>query len=629
MTLRRTLRRSRGPLAALLVLVSPMSSVPAADPDIVTSYGFAAFGELKYPQDFEHFDYANPDAPKGGTYRSASPGYYDSFNLFSLIGFPPFGLTLLYDKLMERSLDEPASQYGMIAKSISYPSDLSWVEFQLRPEAKFSDGMPVTPEDVIFSVQIFQKSGRPLYRRVGAAVEDVVKTGPHSVRMILTQKNNPTLVQSVGELTVLPRHFYEGKSFTKASMEVPVGSGPYKIKNFSPGRWVQLERREDYWARDLPVARGRYNMDIRYDWYRDASVYAEAFLAGDYDFRIDLSALRWKQEEGLPAIERGDIVRDRIRYSTPITYQGIILNTRRPFLRDRRVREAMVRAFDFEWYQRNILLGHHERVLSNFDNSDFAIAGLPTPGELELLEPWAEHLPAELFTTKPSLPKLGNRARQRQNLLEAAKLLREAGYRVENLRLVDPRTRQPVELDIMSGYGAPYERNVAQFMRNLDRLGIKANFRIYDNSTVRQLTARYDYDMRISVPNVAVQVSPGVEMRNEFGSAGVTAIDSRNLSGVDSPVVDDMLDKLLAARDRDETVNAMRAMNRVLFWGYYSIPLQHTYPAPTGVMPFSYWNRFGRPRVEPTYNFPIYTLDHWWIDKAKAADLEQRLGKSR
>ncbi|MBT2188239.1 extracellular solute-binding protein [Sphingobium nicotianae] len=619
--------RFRG-LIALGVLVSLTTSVPAADTGVTTSYGFAAFGSLKYPAGFKNFDYVNPDAPKGGVFRSGTPGYYDSFNIVSVMGFPPLGLEqLVFDKLMVRSLDEPASQYGLLAETISYPKDLSWVEYRLRADAKFSDGKPVTPEDVIFSVHVAQTSGRPLMRRTGTPVKAVFKTGPRSVRMVLIRKNSPTTLAAVGELTVLPEHFYRHTDFTKATMQIPVGSGPYRIKSFVPGRSVYFERRADYWGKDRPTARGRYNMDIRYDWYRDTSVYTEAFLAGDYDFRSDMSALRWDREATLPAFKRGDLIRAYIRYKTPISYQGIVLNTRNPFFQDRRVRQAMLHAFDYEWFQRNILHGYHGRVSNYFENSDFDIKGPPTPGERKLLDPWRDKLPADVFAAPRPLPVLGDRTRQRANLLEAARLIKAAGYPIENMRLVDTKTRKPIQLDLMLGYGVAQEKYITQFLRNLDRLGIKVDIKLYDNSTVRQFTARYDYDLRISVPNIPALISPGSEMRNEWASDGRTRIDSRNLAGVADPVVDDMLDKLIAAQDRESVVNAMRALNRVLVAGTYTIPMQHVYPAPTGVQPFTYWNKFGRPRIDPTNNFPLFTLDTWWIDKDKQAALRKRLGK--
>jgi len=621
--------RSLRGLLGVAALVSLSASVPAADTGIVTSHGFAAFGTLKYPAGFRNFDYVNPNAPKGGVFRYGQQGYYDSFNIISVMGFPPFGLEpLVFEKLMTRSLDEPASQYGRLAQTITYPKDLSWVEYTLNPRARWSDGKPVTPEDVIFSVGLAQKSGRPLVRRSGVPVKQAFKTGPRSVRMILIQKNSPTTFAAVNELTVLPKHFYEHTDFTKATMQIPVGSGPYRIKSFVPGRSVYMERRADYWGKDLPIARGRYNMDIRYDYYRDLAVFNEAFLAGDYDFRMDQSALRWKREDQLPAFKRGDLVRAFIPYHTPISYQGLILNTRNPFLEDVRVRQAMLHAFDYEWFQKYILHGYHGRVSNYFENSDFDVKGqAPTAAELKLLAPWRSRLPAEVFAAPKPLPVLGTRERQRANLLEAARLLKAAGYRIEDLRLVDPRTGKPIELDLMLGFGVSQERYVTQFVRNLDRLGIKVNIKLYDNSTVRQFTARYDYDLRISVPNFPTLISPGNEIRNEWASDGRTRIDSRNLSGVADPVVDDMLDKLASAPDRETAVAAMRVMNRVLVAGVYAIPMQHIYPAPTGTQAFSYWNKFGRPKVEPVNTFPFFTLDHWWVDKDRQRLLRQHMGK--
>ncbi|MBT2186168.1 extracellular solute-binding protein [Sphingobium nicotianae] len=624
--MRRSARRLRA-LFAVAIVAALTASAPAADSDVTTSYGFATFGTLKYPANFTHFAYTNPDAPKGGVYRAAQLGYFDSFNAFDAIAIAPISLTGLYDQLLSRSGDEPASYYGLLAETLSYPRDIGWVEFKLREKARFSDGTPVTPEDVIFSLNALRGlTVRPVFRRIAASVKDVIKTGPHSVRFILSQKNNRTLVTTVGELMVVPAHYYRHRDFLKKSMEKPVGSGPYEIDRFSPGRSVTLRLRKDYWGKDLPVNKGRYNMDLRTDYYRDAAVMAEAFLSGDYDARIETSALQWPSERRLPQFRDGDLIRSEIHYTKSISYQGIVLNTRRPFFSDRRVREAMLHAFDFEWFRANVLHGYHGRVTDYFQNSAFGIHGVPIGGERAMLEPWRTKLPPALFTRPISLPVLGSRQKQRDNLLQAAALLKAAGYRIENLRLVYPGTHRPVALDFMLGMGVAQERYVAQFVRNLDRLGVTVNLKIYDTSTVRQLTARYDFDMRISLPGVPVLITPGSEMKNQYGSAGVTQKDSGNLAGVDDPVVDALLETIATARDRETVVDAMRALDRVLMWGIYSIPLHHIYPAPTGVMPFTYWNKFGRPPIEARDFFGIPT-DTWWIDTAKQAALRKRLGK--
>lgn len=616
-------------VATLLLAMAVNASAPAADDGITTSHGFAAFGGMKYPAGFKHFDYVNPDAPKGGVVHFGQTGYsFDSLNSFAITGTPPLALVFLYDRLMQRSLDEPAAQYGMLAETVTYPKDLSWVEYKLRPEARWATGKPVLPEDVIFTIETFQKNGGPIYRRVGSAVKRAYKTGPLSVRMDLVEKNNASLVSAVNELIVIPRDFFEGADFVKGGLDVPYGSGPYEIEGFSPGRWIRLKRRDDYWGKDLAVTRGRFNMDIQLDVYRDGAVYKDAFLSGAYDFRTDRDAAAdWEYENTLAAVRRGDLKRATIPYATPISFQGVVLNTRNKFLSNRDVRKALTHAFDFEWFQRNILHGHHGRVDSYYDNSEFDFEGLPSPAELALLEPWRDRLPPELFTQPFELPVLGTRERQRRNLLEAQRLLQKAGYRYEDLRLVDPGTGRPIELDLMLGYGIIYENYVTEFVRNLDRLGIKVNIKLYDISSVRQLTARYDFDLRISIPNLPIMLTPGPEVVNEFGSDGYSRLDSRNLSGVKDPVVDDMLQRMLKASSREETVNALKAMNRVLMWGYYSIPLAHVYPAEIGQMPISYWDRFGRPAKEPLYYFPFSSLDHWWIDKEKSDALDRRLGK--
>lgn len=608
-------------LSALLALGSSNVAAVQSGQGITTSYGYAAVGQLKYPADFRHLDYTNPDAPKGGIYRYAQSGSFDSLNLFALLGSPPFALLWVYDTLMQRSMDEPASFYPLIARTISYPDDLAWVEFQLDPRARWHDGKPITPEDVLFTVETFRASVSPAYRRIAAAITRAEKIGSHGVRMHFAQKGNPTLPTVAAQMVVLPRHILKGRDLSKATLERPLGSGPYRIGQFSAGRWLELERVRDYWARDLPINKGRWNFDIiRHDFYRDVGVLNEVFFAGQADLRFEGSAARWESQNRMPAFRDRNIVRDMIPYENGAFYAGLMLNSRHPVLADRRVRKALMLAYDYEWVKRVLLAGHHGRLNSFFANTEFAAEGLPGTDELALLAPYRDELPAELFTRPPELPTAGTWGSRRANLLRAAALLRAAGYRIEKGVLIDPRTGQPVRLGL-TAYSALVDRQVALFIENVRQLGIAVEFRSFDSSQFRHKVRNFDFDMMVNVPSFPPLVTPGLEMAQYWSSKAADTPRSLNYAGVRSPAVDALVLAIGTATDRGKVVAAMRALDRVLLWNYYAIPFQHTYPAPMGQVPITYWDRFGRPAKEPTYNYPFLTMEHWWVDKAKEAKL--------
>ena len=611
----------------LLVLCLTGASAPAADPGIVTSHGFAVFGALKYPAGFTHLDYTNADAPKGGVFRKAQPGTFDSLNIYSLLGVPVLQLYLTYDKLMERSLDEPASQYGVLAESITYPRDLAWVEFTLRREARWHDGTPITPEDVLFTLQQFKKTVGPAFRRVGDAVSSAVKTGPRSVRMILIQKNNRTLVSNVADMPVLPRHYYGTHDIARSSLAPPLANGAYRIGKFSAGRSLELVRVKDYWGANLPMRRGRMNFDtIHYDYYRDATVLNETFLAGNSDLQLELSATRWESEKNLPAWKRGDLKRIQIPYANGAFYQGLMINARRPLFRDARAREAMLLAYDYEWVQRVLLHGYHGRIGSFHENSEFAAHGAPTPGERTLLEPFRAQLPAALLTRPVPLPVGGDRRRLRANLIRAAALLREAGLKTRDMQLIDPATGAPARILIVLG-NAAQERFVAQFVSNLGRLGIAADIKLADSAQMRERSRNFDFDLIYPTIRFPVLPVPGSEMRDYWSTRAADRGGSLNLSGSKNAAVDALLDTVATGSDRTLVVDAMRALDRVLMWNFYAIPVQHMFPSPIGQSPVSYWDKFGRPPAEPHYNWPSTTLDHWWVDPARDAAIRKRLGK--
>jgi microcin C transport system substrate-binding protein len=622
---RRTLRVSHwlGLTALLAATTSSVQAVPGAA-DLITSHGYTAFGSLKYPAGFKHTDYVNPNAPKGGTYRYANTGSFDSLNLMNVLGAAPPSIAIIYDTLMRRAGDEVASRYGLVAQTVTYPRDLAWMDFNLDPRARWHDGTPITPEDVIWTIDQAKGLVSPGLKRVQTAVARTEKRGPRTVRVYFTQKNNPTLPTVVMDMWLLPKHYFRTHNIMSATLQPPLGSGPYKVGKVNPGRSIDYVRVRDYWARDLPINKGRYNFDvIRQDYYRDGTIANEAFLAGNSDLKFENSAARWDSEARLPAFRSGQIRREAIPYSTASFYMGMFINTRRPFLADRRVREALLLAYDFEWVRRVILRGHHGRLPSFFANGDFEAKGLPSADELKLLNTVRDEVPPELFTRAPGLPVGGSWGNRRANIIRATQILRQTGHRLVDGKLIDKRTGQPVVLQLIS-YSPLMDKQASLFVESAKQLGITVNFRSFDTAQFRQRLRDYDYDLLINIPTFPGLETPSFGMTLMWGSKAADMPQQLNYSGVKNPAADAMLSAMLAAQDRATVVGAMRALDRILLWNYYAIPFQHNYPAPIGQMPITYWDRFGKPAKQPTYSFNFYaSLDNWWIDRAKDAKLTQ------
>ena len=606
--------------AAALALLGPATA--AQEGGAITSYGYAVFGPLKYGPGFAHFDYVNPDAPTGGSYRYASQGVsFDSVNQIALLGTIPPALLFMTDTLMKQSRDEPASFYCLVCTTMTWPADLSWAEFELDPRARFDDGTPVTPEDVIYSANLGKGLSLPAFTRVVQTMASIEKTGPHRVRIHFTMKHNPTLPTVIGLMPIVPRHYWEKRDPFKPSLDIPVGIGPYRLVKADAGHSVVFERDPNYWAIDHPVNRGRNNFDVvRNDYYRDAQLLNEAFRVGLSDFRLDINASDLRQEARLPAVVEGDIRRDRLRYDNGAVYNSLTLNARRPFLSDVRVRKALWLAYDFEWVKRVVLGGDYGRLASYIPNMEFEASGLPSPGELAFLEPYRDTLPPELFTEAPSLPLGGSRARMRANLIEARDLLRDAGYRVVDGKLVDPKTGQPIRLTL-TAYSPLLINQVSLFIRNAAKLGVEIDFRAVDAAQMRHLSRHYDYDLLYYREVFAPLPTPGAGMAQLYTSKAADTPSQFNRAGIKEPAIDNAIAKMIAATDRHTVVDSLRAVDRVLRFKYYSIPLQHMYAAPVGQLPISYWDKFGRPPIEQTWQFPYWSADTWWVDPTKQAAL--------
>lgn len=586
--------------------------------DTTTSHGFTLFGDLKYGPDAEYFDYVNPNAPKGGTYRFSFSATFDNLNPFIVAGnAPTLSLpVIVYESLMARSGDEPVSIYGLVAESITYPDDFSWGEFVLRDEARWNDGQPITPEDVIFSLELLKTQGSPQYRSSFADVTKVEQTGPRSVRFWFEGGDNRSSLYTVAQLYLLPKHFWKDREFAKPSIESPLGSGPYRVGKVDPGRSISYQRVKDHWSENLPLNRGRHNFDeIRHDYYRDISVEFEALLAGNVDLRWETLPTQWATGYDIDAVRNGRLIKAKLPFASATMYAGYFFNLRDPAFADRRVREAISYAFDFEWTNRMIFHGEYQRLQSYFENSELAATGLPSEAELELLEPYREQLPPQLFTEPFSSPTTdGTRASLRENLRKGAQLLQQAGWTNRDGLLVNANGEK-LTFEVVT-WDPFFERVTGPFVANLRLLGIDATQRTIDTAQWFGRMQNFDYDMGIAF-YMPQSLSPGSELGEFFGSEYANQPGSRNYMGIDDPVVDALIEQVVSAPDRDTKVAAVRALDRVLLWNHFSIP--HYYPP---YIPVVYWNRFGRPETEADWYFLIWHMSEWWIDPEKDAALK-------
>lgn len=586
-------------IALLFVLIS--SNAYAA-------HGIALHGEPKYQADFQHFDYANPQAPKGGELRLAAIGTFDSLNPYILKGQPAADASVVFETLMEASLDEAFSQYGRIAQDVTVAKDRSWVSYKLRPEARFSDGKPVTPEDVIFSYQTLGEKGHPFYRSYYKDVAKAEKSGPNEVKFLFKTGGNTELPLLMGQMPVLAKHFWQGKDFSATTLEPIIGSGPYVIEHVSPGRSITYKRNPDWWGKSLPVNAGRYNFDrIRYDYYRDASVALEGLFAGKYDFRLENSAKNWATAYTSPAVKKGLIVKAEMPNELPSGMQGFVFNTRREIFKDPRVREALTLAFDFEWGNKNVAFNAYKRTNSYFANSELASSGLPSPEELKLLEPLRGKIPDDVFTKTYQPPMTDGTGNIRDNLRKASALLAEAGWTLKDGKLIDAKGRA-FTFEIVDS-SPLFERWISPFLRNLERLGIRATYRVVDSSQYQNLMDDFNFDMTVHV--FGQSLSPGNEQRDYWGSPKAEQKGSRNLIGVRDEAIDALVENIVLAKSRNELISACRALDRVLLWNHFVIPHWNF-----GAYRIAYWDKFGQPKVTPKYGLDLNSL--WWMDEAKS-----------
>ncbi|MGI9509250.1 MAG: extracellular solute-binding protein [Geminicoccaceae bacterium] len=590
---------------AMSLAFTSIASVHAAD-EVLPVHGIAMHGDLAYPTDFEHFAYTNPDAPKGGVLTLDALGSYDSFNPYIIKGDSASGLGLIYETLTTRSLDEPFSEYGLLAESIEMPEDRSWVAFTLREDARWHDGKPVSVEDVIWSLETLKEKGAPFYRFYYQNVVKAEADGERRVKMTFDGTVNRELPLIVGQLPVLPKHYYEDREFDQTTLKPPLGSGPYKIKSFEPGRNIVYERVEDYWGRDIPVNRGRYNFDVvRFEYFRDANVALEGLKAGEYDIRSENSSKNWATAYTGPAIEAGWIKKEEIARQQGTGMQSFAFNTRKKKFQDPKVREALAYAFDFEWTNKTLFYGQYERTDSFFENTELASSGLPDEAELALLEPLKDQIPEEVFTTEYLPPSAEGSGNNRKNLRTALNLLKEAGWSVQGGKLTNA-AGESLDFEVLL-VSPLFERITAPFIKNLERLGIKATMRTIDPAQYQNRLEKFDFD--VVVGSWGQSLSPGNEQRDFWGSEAADREGSRNWIGIKDPAIDALIDEVIQAESREALVTATRALDRVLLWNHFVIPQWYS-----SVDRLAYWDKFRRSETDPKYGIDQFA---WWIDQGK------------
>lgn len=606
-------RRSVCPtLVALLAMLA--AAVASAEP----RHGLSVFGDLKYKPDFKHFEYVNPDAPKGGRLATVGSNTFDTFNAWILKGDAATGLSLLYDTLMTSSGDEASAMYGLVAETADVAADRMSVTFKLRAAAKFADGTPVTADDVVFTFDTLREKGHPSYRFLFRDVTKAEALDEATVRFTFQGEQVRDLPLTVGGLPVLPRAYYQSQPFDETSLKPPLGSGPYVIRDFKQGSFVAYQRREDYWAKDLPVNRGRWNFDeIRYVSYRDRPAELEDIKSGNLDLREEFTAKDWVTAYDIPAVKDGRLQRLTLPDASPSGAQGFFLNTRLAKFQDERVRRALDLAFDYQWMNKNLFYDLYTRTESYFENSDMKATGKPSPEELALLEPFRAKLSPEVFDEPYRPPVSDGSGSDRRLLREAQKLLADAGWKL------DTKGGEPIvknakgeTLDIEFLINQPtFERIIAPYIKNLQAIGIRAQIRRVDSAQYERRVKSFDYD--IVSARFVMSLTPGIELRNYWSSEAASSEGSRNYAGIKDPAIDSLLEKMVTAKSRQELVTATRAMDRVLRAGHYWVP--HWFKASHHI---AYWDKYARPAVKPKYDRGV--TDTWWQDPAKAAALRIR-----
>jgi microcin C transport system substrate-binding protein len=621
-----------GAVAAMAPALGLNPGIPAITPahaqaapnGLAWRHALSTFGDIKYPADFKRFDYVNPAAPKGGVVRMFALGTFDNLNpvVDGVKGSLANGVAMIFEALTARSQDEALTSYGLLADAAAYPDDFSYVIYRLRAAARWHDGTPVTPEDVIFSFDAL-KNNSPMYSAMYRHIVKCEKTGEREVKFTFDAPGNRELPSVAGEVQVHPKHWWEGRDaqgrqrdITATTLEIPLGSGPYRVKEIVAGRSVVLERVADYWGKELPVSIGQNNFDqIRFEFFRDDTVGREAFKGEQLDWFVERSGKQWSTAYDFPAVTEKRVIKEKFTNSSSGQMQGYALNMRRPLFADIRVRRAFNFAYDWEESDRQLSNGEYHRDSSYFDGiPEFMATGIPEGQELQILETLRDKVPAELFTVPYKNPVGGNPEAARSNLREATRLLKEAGFEIRDRKLIDPKG-QPVTVEFLCGDPAE-ERSVLFYKPYLERLGMTVNVRTVDSVQYQNRTRSFDFDIVTS--GWPQSLSPGNEQRDFFGSEAADRPGSQNLPGIKNPAVDALIDRIIYAKDRAEQVASCKALDRVLLWNSYVVP-----QFAAGFQRAARWDRFSRPEPLPKYGvtgFPVL----WWFDAEKAAKTGKR-----
>jgi len=584
---------------------------------LTTQHGFALHEDLKYPSGFKHFDYVNPDAPKGGKLKLMGFGTFDSLNPYTLKGTSPFntagqfiyGFSELNETLLmgtgsySPSGDEPQSAYGLLAESITYPDNVKWVEFKIRPNAYFHDGHKIDADDVVYSFRTLIEKGHPRFQQSLFGIASISAKSPTVVHVEFKEEDQRANILRIGEMPVLPKHFWEFREFERSTQTKPLLSGPYEVDTFNIGNSLTLKRKSDFWGRELNVYQGRFNFDkISIEYYRDQAIAFEAFKAGNFDLFYDYMAKNWASSYNFPALKKGHVLKEEISHHIPSTTQGFFFNARKALFNNIKVRQALSLMFDFEWTNKALFNQAYARNQSYFPNSDFAAHGLPSDEELALLEPFKSTLPPHLFSQAFTLSTTSGNGNIRKQTKQALTLLKEAGWKIKDGKLTNIQNKQTFQFEILIRQ-AGIQRLIMPFIKNLEKLGITATARLVDATQYKVRMDSFDYDM--TTYSLSQGNAPSYEQRDYFHSSNVDITGSQNYSGVNHPAIDALVGSVISAKGRPELVDAMRALDRVLLWNHYTIPNWHL-----DYHRLASWNKFGRPKTQPIYKLGI---ENWWL----------------
>lgn len=591
------------------------ATAPVSSPASQPTHGFSTYEDLKYPADFAHFDYTNPNAPKGGTLRLGDLGTFDNLNPYIVKGTPPSTISLTTATLLQETGDRPGESYAYGAESVELAPDRSWVVFRLNPKATFSNGDPITANDVIWVFETLRTKGLPMFRTYYKNIHKVEKLDEHSVKFSFNSTKNRELPLILGQLPLLSKKHYEKHPFAETSLTPAPSSGPYVVESIEAGRSLTYKRVENWWGESVPSQRGRHNFtQIKVDYYLENNALFEGFKAGQYDFRHEVLSKNWATAYTFPAYLKGFVKREELKYARLGGTYGLFFNTRRPLFGDVRVRKALTLLFDFPWINKHLFYGSYKRNKSYYPNSDFEASGLPGEAEKAILQPYQDQLPKEVLHQEFDLPTTQIEGDKRALQMQALSLLKEAGYEVKDEVLVNAKTGEPFTFTILN-FDKSVEKIMLNFAASLKRIGIALQIRSLDLAAYQARVDNLDYDMILAI--IGQSPSLGNEQRDYFGSERANIPGTRNYAGIQNPVIDQLIEQLIVSKDYPSLVNYAKVLDRILLWGYYMIPAWHN-----DSDRIAYWDRFSRPQIYPKYQGA--DVLSWWFDPEKDAKLSHK-----